>query len=527
MAYCEQCGARLAMDVRFCEECGTPVADENVETLAVGQDETPKSDAGLCFLGRGWKNEWFSFSQGHTGGELGLILTRESALLDDVSSDAAQLHSLVADYIRSAARRNVRYAYLNLDNICSAEDSMGDVASTIAVLSRVAEIACPKYLFILGSERVIDFVRWENQSKDGDADVDSDLCYATLSDDSPWDEQTCAFRNMICVGRLPTYPGESYESFASYFKNVTASETGVPDVVPYGLSALVWESESNHVFKEVSAVPVDTSPTVTVRSVEGQMESRCNLLYFNLHGSNMTEFWYGQSGGEYPEAFQPSALLGLSGPYVLGVEACYGARWAEGLTPSDSILLTALENHCLAMLASSRIAYGTSMPEGSCADIMIGQFVHHVAKGRSAGEAHLEGILKLCANPEQMDDSDVKTLAEFALYGDPSVRLVMPQTKSIILDAFRPVQIPDVRAAVSMELARVDSRIEGLIDDLVRHQLFPGFGEIIAQARVQKVFKMASGMNQKIYHAEHSGWHMVARVYFDDRGCVHKAVMSK
>ena len=257
-------------------------------------------------------------------------------------------------------------------------------------------------------------------------------------------------------------------------------------------------------------------------------------IRFNLHGSNDTKFWYGQEGRSYPEAFDPSALLGRESPYFLGVEACYGARYLGGLVPDQSIVMTAMRNKCLAFLGSSKIAFGTPRPAGSCADIVIGDYIKCLTQGYSAGDAHLEG-LKHLTSKKSLNDADIKTLAEFALYGDPSVRM-MPRTSALSdknsnglgLPKGLHIPMPDVRLAVQMALSEVDAKIEAVIDDYVVRNVMPILKQVGLAAAEQKVYKMQNtGLNQKIYRYRSGDIVQVAKVYFDDGGKINTALISK
>ena len=533
MPFCEECGAKLALGVRFCEECGAPVAGDG-ERGPIPAIPAGGASALDVFSGDDWQAQWREFVNGARGLETGIVLTRQAALLSQVDLDENGFLEILSDYIDNRRERGVAYAYLDLEAFrggCGAS-----ATAIVKALRDIFQVKKPKYLFILGNEDVAGVVRWENIADDGDPDVPADLCYATLDTNSPWNGQTYDFDETVRAGRLPTYPGESTADFSSYFKSAMQFSGRLGPVRAYGLSALAWEAESNDEYGAVSGGSVDVSPDVATDDVGSRIDPETNLLFFNLHGSDGDAFWYGQDAGDYPRAFSPDVLAGRDGGYVLGVEACYGAKFVGGLGPDDSILMTALQNGCLAFLGSTRIAYGTSEPDGCCADLVAGEFVKRLAEGQSAGDAHAAGLKRLL-DKDHPDDTDIKTLAEFALYGDPSVRMsadIAPMT------SFRSaplaegggiglhVPIPDVRRAVTMALVRVNARIDGLIDDFVVRELLPDIGPVGIHSARQKTFRMRnSGLNQKIYSLKRGPVRIVAKVYFDDEGRVHKAVISK
>lgn len=535
MAFCEQCGAKLTPGSRFCEECGAAVG---FVVEAVSTKEASPVQCGLkeIFLARDWKDEWARAAVYASDSELGLILTREEELLFQIGASPVQLQDLVRDYIDKAARRGVKYYYLNLDKF-PGYDGEGDVESVVGALREIVDVARPKYLFILGNENVIDVARWENEASDGDEEVESDLCYATLDTESPWNGQEYDFDEVMRVGRLPTYSGEDFEKFKAYFDTAASHIGRMERIVPYGLSALVWEEESNYEFGKTASRKVDASPNVEYSNVGSRMGSEANLLFFNLHGSDRAEYWYGQDGRDYPKAFAPSVLTRIARPYFLGVEACYGARYLDGLTPEDSIVLTAMQNHCIAFLGSSKIAFGTSSPSGSCADLVIGSYVRCISKGESAGDAHITGLERLTEDWNSLDDADIKTMAEFALYGDPSARTGSNTSikgfKSFLSGSKvrkgLSVPSPDISRAVHTAVVEIDAKIESIIDEYVRCEVLPEIAGTISSTNIcSKTLKMTkTGLNQKIYAFQVGTLNRVAKVYFDDKGRVRKALISK
>ena len=536
MAFCEQCGARLTPGTRFCEECGAAVASEAHD--AVSTDTVcGASDFKSIFRSSEWDAAWRRVASDAGDCELGLIVTRENALLSQIDAPASAFHALIADYVDSAAKRGVRYCYLNLDEFPDFEGN-GFVGSVVSALRRIVDVARPKYMFILGNEEIINVARWENRAGDGDEEVESDLCYTTLDCESPWEGQEYDFDEAIRVGRLPTYASEGFDNFKAYFDNAALHIGKMDRLIPYGLSALVWEEETNYEFGQIASRQVDVSPLVGKANVAAHMGSESNLFFFNLHGSGQTRYWYGQEGCDYPEAFSPSVLRQMDRPYFLGVEACYGARYLDGLTPEDSIVLTAMQRHCIAFLGSSRIAFGTSSPTGSCADFVVGSFVKAINQGESAGDAHVAGLKRLTDDSELMDDADIKTMAEFALYGDPSARKGANASAKGLRGLFASgskvrkglsVPMPDIRRAIRLAVVEVDAKIEAIVDDYVKREVLPELAGAIGAGRVQsKTVKMTkSGLNQKIYSFKDGVLRRVAKVYFDDKGCVRKALVSK
>ena len=307
---------------------------------------------------------------------------------------------------------------------------------------------------------------WENECKDSDEQVLADLPYVTLDTNSPWNGQQYNFSQVLHTGRLPSFSGETLSEFVKYFETAS-TYTSAPKTEPFGLSALVWQAASNAQYKEISKETTKTSPDITLETVKQVIPENANILYFNLHGRDKAKYWYGQKDCNYPEAFSPEAIAHVKGPYFLGVEACYGARYTQGLTANDSIVLTAMQNGCLALLGSSKIAYGPCVPPGTCADIIVGTFLKRSQEGLSAGDAYCAALSTLMSG-ECPNDTTIKTLAEFSLYGDPSIRLINSNQKKSLSSFSKvyhiSVPMPDVRRAVKNVLV-LKAGMRSLNDD--------------------------------------------------------------
>ena len=535
MPYCENCGAELSAGARFCEECGAEVDSYN-ESMCSRPSKNSNDNQTICstFIGD-WKEKWANAAQDAQSGELGIIMTDVGALATQLSCSATDLCETIDDYARSAAERGVHYHLLDLGcNGISGIDGK-NVQATVNLLKTIVSIARPKYLLILGNEEIVNVTCWENQCADSDEDVSADLPYATLDMTSPWEGLRYDFSQVLRVGRIPSYSGERLSQFAAYFRNAQVGINSVNKIVSYGLSALVWEPASAVQYNKIGYGKINTSPNVTLDNVKTTLPQDANILFFNLHGSDQTEFWYGQKDTSYPEAFSPEAIKTLNGPYFLGVEACYGARYVGGLTPEDSIVLMAMENGCLALLGSSKIAYGPCTPPGTCADIIIGTFLKALCDGESAGDAYCEGMKNLM-NSETPDDSTIKTLAEFSLYGDPSARTRKCITKPILSKSLTEsskeiyVPMPDIRQAVTTKLVDANNKaVVAFCNNSSKFKANHNFNiEDFLKDVEPKYYQVGQrNLYQAIYNKVVGEHKATIKVYFDEYGNVTKELFSK
>ena len=433
----------------FCENCGAKIIVKNVA-------DSKNSDNAII--------------------EEGILYTNIPLISEATQKSPEEVSSILNNLITSAKSRGILY---ELFDVSSNIAGIGTVAQHIEIIKTLVEKNHPKYLFIIGSSKIIPSIVWKNEAGDfeSDKDVSSDLPYSTLDTQSPFDGQVYDFDNCLKVGRLP----ESGVDFENYFNNLEEGCGKAGEIKTFALSADVWKEESQDIYKNISDSPVFTSPECEKSTVTSLIPSDSNLFLFNLHGSNQTEFWYGQHGNNYPEAMDHNSLGYVSKPYFLMVEACYGAFY-EGRSPVNSILLSALNGKCISFLGSSRIAFGTPAPEGTCADIIAEEHLKNLKNGMSAGESLCEARKVLMTDTYA---EVIKTLAEFSLYGDPSARMngeplaskglfSKDTTKSFTKGIHIP--LPNIRRAIHMELTTVNQKIADAIEEMVyaKYQDFKG-----------------------------------------------------
>lgn len=535
MPYCENCGAELSAGARFCEECGAEV-DSYKESInsCLSKNGNGNQAFQSAFIGD-WEEKWADVVQDAKSGELGIIMTDVNALATQLSCSTTDLSEIISSYIASAANRGVYYHLLDLGSNGISDIDGKNVQATVNLLKTIVSIARPKYLLILGNEEIINVTCWKNQCADSDDKVIADLPYATLDTNSPWEGQCYDFSQVLRVGRIPSYNGEQLAQFADYFKNAQYGINSINKIVSYGLSASVWETASSVQYNKICQDKINTSPNVNLENVKGTLPQDASILYFNLHGSDQTKFWYGQEGSSYPETFSPETIKSIKGPYFLGVEACYGARYTDGLTPDNSIVLSAMQNGCLALLGSSKIAYGPCVPPATCADIIIGTFLKKIYDGESAGDAYCEG-LKALMSSENPDDSTIKTLAEFSLYGDPSARTRKSATKSILSKALASVSkgihvpMPDIRRAVNAKLVQTDCKaVLAYQNNPAKFTSSRSFNIADFLQDVEPKYYQVGRNNlyQAVYNKTIGLHNVTVKIYFDENGNVTKELFSK
>lgn len=573
---CSKCGAGIRPEMHFCENCGAPAPKPESESVSESASESNSAEQSehqrsatsrpastrenpqemplddedkwsfgslfsifssqktfTLFQEKNWKQQWESAAKKARNQELCIIMTDEAKLLAQMGCTQKELRTVLKDYLDAIRDHGVSYYYLDLaeNAVCGKTDSE-DVDKIVDVLKTISMTARPKYLFILGDNTIVNVAIWDNMAGDSDPYVKSDLPYCTLSTDSPWDKSKFNYAKMIRTSRLPTIKN-GLQAFKAYFANAAKGigHAGMP--CASGVSAEVWKAESAYEFKRISGNKIETSPVTTKENLLAKVDrDKTNVYFFNLHGSDSAKYWYGQRGYIYPECVQPSFFENAEKPCFIGVEACYGGRYID-LEPSESILRTAMANNCLSMLASSEIAYGTSMPEGSCADLIVGEYLAKIKNGATAGDAYVAGLVRLMK--EDPDDAEIKTLAEFSLYGDPSACMgINPNLASakVMLSEVPKgidVPIPDVLGPLRLLEAKIDRKLEQAIDRFVTKNYLPDLSsEMKKDSMHVKSFRIDRlGLMERMYFMNHQTVPQIVKVYFNEKGDIHRTYVSK
>ena len=479
--FCYNCGAELSPGDIFCVNCGTKIIDDDQKTFAVEDS---------CFqFDKDWNLKWPIVAT-NSNDPFVIILTDTEKLATEISDITKEeaigiLHGYI---MKRKLQHGVDYVFLDL--AIFHEDSK-DISFIISLLKKISFVSKFTYLFIVGGNDVIPTMICED-ILGNDKDIESDLCYARLSLDSPWSGCVESPEQWIRTGRLPTWKGESRIEFMRYFD---IAGNWVPKSYVnnrFSLSAEVWKETSGNVSSSFGNENICLSPTYTCTTIQDRLNPYSELLYFNLHGASVpaAKFWYGQGDGSFPEAFSPELFCRLNIPYIVGVEACYGARYI-GYRKEESSLLSAMTDKCLAFLGSSRIAYGSSIGCGTCADVMVGEFLKNVNRGLAFGEAFQMARCQLLSSAVR--EPEMKTLIEFSLFGDPSLQLVSTLISAKHADN---ISIPDIRRMV---LERIDESSQ-MGNELLGKYLAEWHKEMLSIKPL--VYKRSNGEQLFLYRKE-------------------------
>jgi hypothetical protein len=148
------------------------------------------------------------------------------------------------------------------------------------------------------------------------------------------------------------------------------------------------------------------------------------LMHFiNCHGGQADPQFYGEDAKHhFPVSLSSTAIAGrIHRGTVAAAECCYGGEMYDSVTLG---LPMPIGQHYLAQgacgyLGSSTIAYGPPDSNGA-ADLLTQYFLLAVLEGASTGRAMLMARQRFVQQTDELDPTDLKTLAQFSLLGDPA-----------------------------------------------------------------------------------------------------------
>jgi len=316
--------------------------------------------------------------------------------------------------------------------------AVGDRRAAKAAIDAVYHACRPDYILILGAPDIVPHQELKNPAYDPNGDDDevipTDIPYAC---DAGYSTNPGKFIGPTrVVGRMPDLPGVSDPSYlVSLLGTAAGHKTRVrADYQRYfSVSAEVWKGSTFLSLTKLfgSGASMALSPPKGPSWKGSQMAPRMHFI--NCHGAKSDPNFYGQRGNSYPVAHSSKNLVRkIMNGTVVAVECCYGA---ELYNPGDSdnqpgICSTYLRDGAYGYFGSSTIAYGPSEGNGQ-ADLICQYFLDEVINGSSLGEAALRARHRFASAYTHLDPTDLKTMVQFFLLGDPSIHPVAAASHSL------------------------------------------------------------------------------------------------
>lgn len=347
-----------------------------------------------------------------------LIISGKKALQKEIK-DISFCEQAITFFMREKKDFTIEFLYYDKPNRFKVRPTRKRSQSIRAFVSKIEEKwGTIDFLLLVGGDTVVPFFRLGNPCNDSDKSVLSDNPYASRDDDFLIPERICA--------RIPDNGDAGF--IAQQFKKT-------PKITrkSFGLTAKIWKEASKNVYRQIgNTKDLMVSPPVSSDSFKSHWLQNRDFLYFNLHGSKASPNWYGQDDGHYPVALSPENIIDSAG--IATSEACYGA-YILGKSHRDAISLKFLsQNDIYGFCGSTTISYGPICPPSSEADLLVKYFFEYVKQGLTIGEsfknAKIDFARKALRRHGFLDDDDQKTLLQFVLYGDPTMRFEKKAAKA-------------------------------------------------------------------------------------------------
>jgi hypothetical protein len=364
-----------------------------------------------------------------------VIVTNLSALRSKYGKGLPKIEAAIKRLIAADKKRGLSTKLVALDDAVTMKKlkappvtNAGDFKQNKQAIDGVYRALMPDYLLILGANDVVPHQNLKNPVFNAGGDEDQfafgDLPYAC---EAPYSQKPQDFTGPTrVVGRLPDLNGVADLPYLIRIIEVAAQykQFKPADYSSYlGISTEVWrgstEMSLTNLFgtaKDLQLVP-DKGP-----GWDPSLISR-RAHFINCHGAPADFHFYGQRGNSYPHAHDASLFNGkIKEGTIVAAECCYGGELynpnlADG---QPGICNTYLGNKAYGFFGSTTIAYGP--PEGNgVADLICQFFLRSVFKGASLGRATLEARQRFIESSPELDPIELKTLAQFNLYGDPSI----------------------------------------------------------------------------------------------------------
>ncbi|MBX3206018.1 MAG: hypothetical protein KF764_13180 [Labilithrix sp.] len=193
----------------------------------------------------------------------------------------------------------------------------------------------------------------------------------------------------------------------------------------HAVSAHVWRKATRRLVNTLfgKEAGLHLSPTAGPDWTASQLSPRLHLI--NCHGGEADPKFYGED--EHAQVVSHVARK-LRGKFVDGTvvaaECCYGAQLYDPSIDDEGICHAYLGGGAYAFVGSTNVAYGPAEPPNGYADVLCLHFLQGIKKGMTTGEALLSARAALVAKAGKIDPVTQKTVAQFYLLGDATVRPV-------------------------------------------------------------------------------------------------------
>jgi hypothetical protein len=350
----------------------------------------------------------------------------------------------------------------------------------------------PDYVAILGGPDIVPHQDLINpltgDDRKDDPVVPSDLPYAC---DSPASDDVSTFVGPArAVGRIPDIPNEKDPELLLAILGLAARWTppASADASYFGLSAYIWRESTAKSLKALfgrKARP-RISPDDGPQWTKGDLQAPWHFI--NCHGAPADTHFYGQKKKSFPVAVDAAVLpRKIARGTLATAECCYGAQLFDpALATGPGIAATYLRQGAIGFMGSTTVAYGPAT-RNNYADLICRFFLESARTGASLGRAMLEARQRFVKEAAPINPVDLKTLAQFILLGDPSVRAVQPKAETAArpmskrLSATHAEKRAEIEAQATVLTRGVDS-VEPASDCVASHAVHARLAKVAVAA---------------------------------------------
>lgn len=317
----------------------------------------------------------------------------------------------------------------NTAPIISAADENGAKRVVDAIDASIA----PDYFMLLDGPDVIPQIKLLPIAglNDGDTDIPSDLPYASAA---PFSNSANAYLAVTrVVGRLPMPTGSSDAAAFARLIDLCSAHASQP-ASAYGscfaISTDTWKVSTQLSLSALfgSQAALNVAPTAGHSAIDASLAALTHVI--NCHGATNDPRFYGQQATSFPIAMHSAQVAPhVTKGTIVAAECCFGAELYDpslAAAGGEPMSMVYLHGGAAAYVGSTNTAYGPFTTNGQ-ADLMVQFFIDAVLKGGSTGRAMLQARQRFVSTQKMADPTNMKTLAQFVLYGDPSVVPVQEQ----------------------------------------------------------------------------------------------------
>lgn len=551
MNFCNNCGADLRQHkgALFCHNCGNPL--ETDDHLSFPQSSNFGPSSGIRPSGQTRGTGKFGFGNGYNS--YGIIFTNLNALANRLNCGEKEVESVILNYISQVDECGHQYVLLDAgNNSYSNIDADDGWQSHVALLKDFHnDNSQAEYLFIIGGHDVIPMAIIDNEPRcyDDDYEIDTDMPYTYLLsgnfEELLWSGNIFKKDVHLYGGRLPISSDLNLDDVESYLHNASkVISSGIDAENCFGMTAKSWERASSTIIKKIPlSKKLHTSPDHNLNTAAGVFNTKADVYYFNLHGSDSPgspEFF-----GDQAAVISPDYLADAENLNFLLTEACYGAKFID-YEANECMLLTTLYKKTVAYVGSSKVAFGASSENISSADVVAKSYLENLLSGETCGRAMAMARIDVFdACPDDHYDYGTTSAVEFNLFGDPicsfnsntkkkslpsaakkirskSFNNSRPEKKEVKLDSNQKGILNDVRNIVNQEVAK--------IREIINRDLYSKFD--IDPRSLSTIFEIKGKYGEKTYNYNYakegvSGKKQIYSVFTDRTGKIKSIIQSK